>query len=121
MKSSLASNVRRRLLALKPVEIIVGVPSFNNEKTILSVLKIIDNGLSKYFPNSKSVIMVSDGDSTDSTLDIAFDKFKSKTSEKVCTTYRGASGKGMALRAIMEAARTLKSKVLMLFDADLKT
>jgi len=121
MKSSLASNVRRRLEVLKPVDILVGVPSFNNEKTILGVLKTIDKGLAKYFPKSKSGIMVSDGDSTDSTLDIAFDKFNSKSSEKICTTYRGISGKGMALRAIMEAARTLKSKVLLLFDADLKS
>ncbi|MBA3065094.1 glycosyltransferase [bacterium] len=121
MKSSLASNIHRQLHTMKGVDILVGVPSFNNEKTILGVLKTVDKGLSKYFPDSKSVIMVSDGNSTDSTLDIAFDKFKSKSSEKVCTTYRGFAGKGMALRAIMEAARILKSKVLLLFDADLKS
>ncbi|MDO9513531.1 MAG: glycosyltransferase [Elusimicrobiota bacterium] len=121
MKSSLGSNIHQQLRAMKHVDILVGIPSFNNEKSILSVLKTVDKGLAKYFPKSKSVIMVSDGNSTDSTLDIAFDKFKSTSSEKVCTTYRGLAGKGMALRAIMEAARILKAKVLMLFDADLKS
>ena len=65
--------------------------------------------------------MVSDGDSEDRTLDVAFDKFKEKKCAKICTTYRGTSGKGTALRAIMEAARELKAKVVMLFDADLKS
>ncbi|PIX16323.1 MAG: hypothetical protein COZ72_01215 [Elusimicrobia bacterium CG_4_8_14_3_um_filter_50_9] len=121
MKSSLGSNIHQQLHSMKHVDVLVGIPSFNNEKTILGVLKTVDRGLSEYFPKSKSVIMVSDGNSTDSTLDIAFDKFKSVSSEKVCTTYRGMAGKGMALRAIMEAARILKAKVLMLFDADLKS
>jgi len=120
-KSGLAANVRKNLEKIKPVDILVGVPSFNNEKTILYVLKTIEKGLIKYFPEVSSAVMISDGDSTDGTLDIAFDKFRPRKVRKICTTYRGSSGKGMALRAVMEAGRIMKSKVLMFFDADLKS
>ncbi|MFH1958416.1 MAG: glycosyltransferase [bacterium] len=120
-KSGLAANVRKYLERIKPADILVGVPSFNNEKTILYVLKTIEKGLIKYFPDVSSAVMVSDGDSTDRTLDIAFDKFRPRKVKKICTTYRGVSGKGMALRAVMEAGVLMKSKVIMFFDADLKS
>ena len=120
-KSCLASNVRRDIEKIKPADILIGIPSYNNEKTIFRVLRTVEKGLDKYFPNTPAAVMVSDGDSLDRTLDIAFDKFRPKRVKKICTTYRGTSGKGMALRAIMEASRILRAKVLMLFDADLRS
>ncbi len=120
-KSSLAQNVREKIKQIKTAKILVGIPSYNNEKTILKVLKTVEAGLDRFFPNIPCAIMVSDGTSVDRTLDIAFDKFKPKRVKKICTTYRGISGKGMAIRAVMEAARLLSAEVLMLFDADLRS
>ncbi|MCD6412655.1 MAG: glycosyltransferase [Elusimicrobia bacterium] len=120
-KSSLALNIQAKLKRIKTAKVLVGIPSYNNEKTILKVLKTVETGLDRFFPDVSCTIMVSDGNSVDKTLDIAFDDFKPKRVKKICTTYRGISGKGMAIRAVMEAGRMLNSEVLMLFDADLRS
>ncbi|HLG30153.1 MAG TPA: hypothetical protein VI387_08090, partial [Candidatus Brocadiales bacterium] len=52
------------------IDIIVGIASYNNAKTIGHVVRAVDAGLAKYFPDKNAVIVNSDGGSIDGTPDI---------------------------------------------------
>jgi len=54
----------------KNFDIVVGIPSFNNEKTIKHVIAAVNLGLVKYFPQFSSVIINSDGGSKDKTREV---------------------------------------------------
>ena len=51
---------------LDEVDVLVGIPSFNNERTIGHVVRAVVAGLAKYFP-ARAVLVNSDGGSTDRT------------------------------------------------------
>ena len=77
----------------KKVDIIVGIPSFNEADTISFVVKQVDLGLQKYFKNSKSVIINVDNNSPDNTKQV-FLKTKTKTPKLYISTPPGVTGKG---------------------------
>ncbi len=103
------------------VDILVGVPCYNNEDTIRFVVEQIGEGLSKYFPELRKAIFISDGGSTDNTRENALKaKIPSDVSE-IVTIYRGIPGKGTSLRAIFEVAKHLEVKAIAVFDSDLRS
>ncbi|MGD9577609.1 MAG: glycosyl transferase family 2, partial [Syntrophorhabdus sp.] len=51
-------------------DILVGIPSYNNAKTIGHVVRAVQGGFAKYFPDKKTVLVNSDGGSTDGTMDV---------------------------------------------------
>jgi len=51
------------------MKIVVIVPSLNEEDSISAIAKIIDQGLSKYYPDSNSVILNVDSNSYDKTVE----------------------------------------------------
>lgn len=59
----LAPEVEARLRELGQVDLFVGIPSFNNARTIGHVVQAAVAGLAKYFPEKRSVIVNSDGGS----------------------------------------------------------
>ncbi len=111
----------KRLEEIEKADIVVGIPSFNNEKTITHVIKMVSHGLRDYFPDIRPVIIVSDGGSTDDTRDVAKEFQIKPWQEKIVTIYRGAPGKGSALRLIFEAARILDARACVVVDSDLKS
>jgi hypothetical protein len=54
---------------IEKADLLVGIPSFNNVLTASFVLSQAVKGLETYFPDLRSVIFVSDGNSKDDTLD----------------------------------------------------
>ena len=111
----------RRLEKIDHIDMVVGIPCFNNDSTIEYVIDIVSEGIAKYYRDLRVVIVISDGGSTDDTREIARDKTVYPFIEKMVTIYRGLPGKGSALRMIFEAASFLKSKVCVLFDSDLRS
>jgi hypothetical protein len=69
-KIVLGEDVQATIASLKEVDILIGIPSYNNSRTIVHVVKAVEAGLSKYFSNFKSLLVNSDGGSTDGTSDI---------------------------------------------------
>ena len=47
----LKDDVLNKIHSLKKTDILVGIPSFNNATTIGHVVRAVQAGLSKYFPN----------------------------------------------------------------------
>jgi glycosyltransferase involved in cell wall biosynthesis len=118
--TALRDYAREKIERLGSADIIVGIPSYLCDNSIVNVIKTVRKGLDTHYHGAKALIMISDGGSTDDTRDaaMAYD-VKSYNIEKIITIYRGLPGKGSALRAIFEVASFLKPKALALFDSDL--
>ena len=119
--SALSSYAWKRLENLEGADVLVGISSYNNAHTINYVLYQAAKGLGTYFSSQKSVIFVSDGNSTDGTLETVKAMRLPFQVEIVPVTYPGVSGKGSAVKAIFEAARFLKVKAVALVDSDLRS
>ena len=55
--------VNEKINEIGEADILIGIPSFNNSRTIGHVVKAVQTGLSKYFPDRKSILVNSDGGS----------------------------------------------------------
>lgn len=121
-----------QLGGIKQADILVGIPSYNNARTIGHVVRAVQTGFAKYFPDKKCVLVNSDGGSTDGTMEIvrntAIEDFQSvllhhKISPlfKLATPYHGIPGKGSAFRTIFEIADALDVKACAVVDSDLRS
>ncbi|HMK34160.1 MAG TPA: glycosyltransferase [Desulfomonilaceae bacterium] len=119
--SALRPYIVKRLEELNHADIVVGIPCFNNDRTIENVVKMVSHGLRNYFGDLRAVIVVSDGGSTDDTRDVAKEFQLKPWQEKLVGIYRGAPGKGSAIRMIFEAAHILNVKACMVVDSDLRS
>ena len=121
-----------QLEAIKGADILVGIPSFNNARTIGHVVRALQAGLAKYFPEQKAVIVDSDGGSTDGTTDVVRDtviddyqaillQHRTEPVHKMAIPYHGIPGKGSAFRAIFEVAQSLGVTACAVVDSDLRS
>lgn len=89
-------------------------------------------GAAKYFPELKTVLVNSDGGSTDTTREIVektlIDDFQPLLIQgrrdlfsKIVTPYHGIPGKGSAFRTVFEIARQLEVKACAVVDSDLRS
>jgi len=128
----LREDLRSRLDEMGEVDIVVGIPSFNSARTIAHVVRAVAGGLAKYFPDRKSVIVNSDGGSTDGTheavmgADIDHDSLllvshRVPTIQKITTPYHGIPGKGSAFRTIFAVTERLNAKACVVVDSDLRS
>jgi glycosyltransferase involved in cell wall biosynthesis len=100
-------------------DILIGIPSYNSATTIGHVITQSARGLFEYFSERESLILVSDGGSTDGTLQIAKDAQLTRGVGLITCRYQGVPGKGSAVRAIFEAALDLHAKSIAMVDSDL--
>ena len=106
--TALRPHLQKRLEEIREADILVGIPCYNNEDTIVHVIQTVSHGIYEHYRDRRAVIMVADGGSTDDTRDVVQDFQLRPWQEKIVTIYRGVGGKGTALRAIFEAAYRLK-------------
>jgi len=118
--------------ALDCADIVVGVPTYNNARTIAHVVRAIHTGLCKYFPQFSAVIVNSDGGSTDDTRDILMSSRVGGVPILMLSTpmfpvhrlslpYHGIPGKGSAFRLIFQMAEKLRASACIVIDADLRS
>ncbi len=120
--TALRDEARRKIEKISKADIVIGIPTYYSCGTIEFVIKMVAEGLRKYFPGKKSIIFISDGGSTDDTREVAMDvDITNFNQEKIVTIYRGLPGKGSAIRAIFEASSFLGADAVALFDSDLKS
>jgi glucosylglycerate synthase len=119
LSTSLDPTALSRLRAIDRVDLLVGIPCFENEATIAGVIEAVDRGLAEHFRDRRAVIIVSDGGSSDRTREAA--AAARSASERVVLEYVGPPGKGSAVRAVLEAAGLLGASACALFDADLRS
>lgn len=127
----LREEVKEKVEEISEADILVGVPSYNNAKSIGHVVRAVQGGLTKYFPHARSVLVNSDGGSTDGTMDVVREttvdfesillKHRVGRFYKIVTPYQGIPGKGSAFRTIFEIARELNVKACAVVDSDLRS
>ncbi|MFQ5913665.1 MAG: glycosyltransferase [Nitrospinota bacterium] len=119
--TALRPYVERRLEEIGSADLVVGIPCYNNETTIGHVVSTASEGLRRFDKNLRSVILVSDGGSTDDTRDMAQEAPLAPWQELIVSIYRGPSGKGTAFRQIFEAVERLGARACLVFDSDLRS
>jgi glucosylglycerate synthase len=130
--TSLRTEVHEQIGKIGSADIIVGIPSFNNARTIGHVVRAVQAGLAKYFPSHKAVIVNSDGGSSDGTTDVVQNSSVEDFSaillhhrvepiSKIAFPYSGIPGKGSAFRSIFEIAQLLDAKACVVVDSDLRS
>lgn len=129
---TLRTDVHEQVAKIGSADIIVGIPSYNNARTIGHVVRAVQAGLAKYFPSHRAVIVNSDGGSSDGTIDVvqntALEDFSAillhhrvVPVSKIAFPYSGIPGKGSAFRSIFEIAQTLDAKACVVVDSDLRS
>jgi hypothetical protein len=119
--TAMRNYTSKRIEEVESADILVGIPSYNNEKTIAHVIQMVTRGLAMHYKDRRCVILVADGGSTDDTREVAKEFQVKPWQEKIVSIYRGPSGKGTALRSVFEAATRLKVKACAVVDSDLRS
>jgi glycosyltransferase involved in cell wall biosynthesis len=128
----LAAQVREQVAGVGTAEIVVGIPSYNNARTIAHVVRAAHAGLLKYFPGRRALIVNSDGGSKDHTRE-AVEQARLDMQElllvshalqpvhRLTTPYHGVPGKGSAFRTIFHIAELVGARACVVVDADLRS
>lgn len=121
-----------RVGAVGSAEIVIGIPSYNNARTIGHVVRAAHAGLLKYFPERHALIVNSDGGSKDRTREVV-EQAHLDTQElllvrhplqpvhRLTTPYHGLPGKGSAFRTVFRIAELLGAKACVVVDSDLRS
>jgi glycosyltransferase involved in cell wall biosynthesis len=125
-------NLEVQLNGIKEADLLVGIPSYNNTRTIGGVVRAVTTGIERYFPGAKAILVNADGGSSDGTPD----EVKKLPTENVKTIlisypvhpvhravapYHGVPGKGAALRTVFEIAQSLNVRACAVVDSDLRS
>jgi len=125
----LTDDFLRQLINVGEVDILVGLPTHNNAKTIGSIVHAIQSGILQAFPRERAVIINADGGSRDGTPElvtgISIDDVRPasklnalRTLHSISTKYASSPEGGVALRTILAAAELLRAKACVVMSPD---
>jgi glycosyltransferase involved in cell wall biosynthesis len=128
----LPPDALERVRAIGQADVIVGIPSYNNARTIDHVLRAVQAGLAKYFPGLRCAVLNSDGGSRDGTQEVVQGADLGDGSlllishpmhpiHRLTFPYEGIPGKGSAFRCIFRAAELLGARACAVVDSDLRS
>ena len=126
-ESSLSDVLLRQLMAVGQVDILVGLPTLNNAATVVDVVRAVHACFARDFPRLRTVLINSDGGSTDGTpdlirhaslaeADMVQTSHSLRTLHRVVAPYHGLPGKHTALRTVFAAAELIQAKVVVVID-----
>ena len=125
----LTDDFLRQLINVGEVDVLVGLPTYNNAKTIEPVVRAIQSGILKCFARDRVVILNADGGSQDGTPDLvtgasiddvwrASKVYALRTLHAISTQYGPTPEPGKALRTILAAADLLRARACVLVSPD---
>ena len=128
----LPAEAHRAVDTIRHADIVIGIPSYNNARTIAHVVRAVYAGLAKYFPQLTAVVINSDGGSTDDTRDAVLSARVEDNHLMLVSTplvaahrlsfpYHGVPGKGSAFRLVFRMAAKLQAKACAVVDSDLRS
>jgi hypothetical protein len=129
---SLPNEARRAAEVIRHADIVIGIPSYNNARTIGHVVRAVYAGLAKYFPQLTAVVINSDGGSTDNTSDAVLSARVEDShllllatpllaAHRLSFPYHGVPGKGSAFRLVFQMAKQLDAQACAVVDSDLRS
>jgi len=125
----LTDDFLRQLINVGEVDILVGLPTHNNAKTIDAIVHTIRNGILRGFPRERAVIINADGGSHDGTPELitgvsiddvrpASSVYALRTLHAISTKYASSPHSGVALRTILAAAELLRAKACIVISPE---
>jgi glucosylglycerate synthase len=120
-ESFLTDDFLSQLISVGEVDILVGVSTHNNAKTIGSIVETIQAGILTFFPRERAAIINADGGSRDGTPELVVraaigdaqrssNRYALRTLPSISTQYASSPANGTALRTILAAAELLRAK-----------
>jgi hypothetical protein len=127
--SFLTDDFLRQLINVGEVDILVGLPTHNNAKTVGPIVQSIQAGILRDFPRERAAIINADGGSRDGTPElvtgISIDDVRRtanlytlRTLHSISTQYASTPASGGALRTILSAAELLRAKACVLISPE---
>lgn len=127
--SILSDEFLRQLINVGEVDLLVGLPTHNNAKTIGPIVSTVQSGLLAGFPRDRAAIINADGGSQDGTtelvLNAAIDDARGRsrvaalrTLPVISTQYASSPTRGTALRSILAAAELLRAKACVIISPE---
>jgi hypothetical protein len=128
----LTDDFVRELMNVGEVDILIGVPTHNNAKTIEPVIQAIQAGILTCFPRERAAIINADGGSRDGTPDLfggatisdvrhASKLYTLRTLHSFSAKYGDAPDPGMALRTILATSELLRAKACVVISPESTT
>src|SRR5258708_556813 len=128
MPEGLPEDARRAAESIGHADIVIGIPSYNNARTIGHVVRAANAGLAKYFPQVTGLVVNSDGGSSDNTREAVLSArvedghlmllaTPMAPAQRLSVPYHGIPGKVSAFRLIFQMAAALGTKARAVVDS----
>jgi hypothetical protein len=117
LETALDGGTVERLEEIGQADIVVGIPSYRNARTVGRVARKASEGLALHFPDMRAVLINADGGSSDDSMKIVAATPVGPRVSKVMTLYRGLLGKGSGVRAIFEVACRVGARACVVLEA----
>lgn len=110
----------RQLMSVGEVDVLLGIPTYNNADTVGSVVQVAEETLQQNFVRDRAVIVAVDGGSSDGTSEAMLRRESPhsgakgltslRTVHRVSARYASTPSQGRAVRTILAAADLLRAK-----------
>jgi len=128
-ESFLTDDFLRQLMNVGEVDILVGLPTYNNAKTVGSIVQTIQSGILRGFPRERAAIINVDGGSRDGTPELvrgvsiddarpASNLSALRTLHSISTKYASSPASAVAFRTILAAAELLRAKACVVMSPE---
>jgi hypothetical protein len=109
-----------------PADLAVVLLTYNNAETAKTVAATAAAGLAQHFPGTSAALVNADAGSSDGTpellesagLPLVSVRYEPPAGERAAVPFHGVPGRGEGLRAAFAAARALKARACVVFEAD---
>jgi glucosylglycerate synthase len=126
-ESILSDALLQQLMAVGQVDVLVGLPTLNNAATVVDVVRAIHQCFTRDLHRLRTVLINSDGGSTDGTPELIRDasitstdmvqtSHSLRTLHRVVAPYHGLPGKLTALRTVLAAGELIQAKAVVVID-----
>jgi len=126
----LTDDFVRQLINVGEVDILVGLPTYNNAKTVGPVVAAIQSGILQWFPRDRAAIINADAGSRDGTPEMVvgasiddvrrreFNRLALRTLHSISMQYGSTVARGTALRTVLAAGELLQAKATAIISPD---
>jgi len=129
VKSILSDQLLRDLIAVGQVDVLVGLPTLNHADSVGPALQAAHFAFNGQFVRERTVLLNSDGGSTDGTADLVrnapladgdtlLSSQSLRTRHRISAPYHGVPGKAGAIRTIFAAADLLQARAVAVLDPE---
>jgi len=108
-------------LKRKSIDLVIGIPSYNEADNIAFVAEQAALGIAKYFPEMSAAIINADNFSEDGTRQVFLESDTNGIRKVYLSTPKGVKGKGNNFLNLFEYLKDYQPKAVVVVDADLES